>query len=122
VSCTGACCVAFPVGASMDWIRGGDVTDGDLIGFMLRELTTEEAIDRRAEFGVTLPINPEHTYYRCIYWDESTRLCTAYEDRPMMCTDYPYPWTPTNGRGFDGNGVCEHDCGCLGSPLLWEGD
>jgi Fe-S-cluster containining protein len=134
MSCTGDCCVAFPIGATLDHCRSGgyragipQVMDGDLLGFMLRELTTEQAIERRERFGVTQPIDPGVTYYRCVYWDEDTRRCGAYENRPAyMCGEYPYPPTPGRcdrlGRPEGIAGVCEHGCDCQGSPLLWEGD
>lgn len=125
MGCTGACCAAFPMGATLDWARSGEVTDGDLIGFMLREITPADAEKRRAPFLHAQPINPEEVYYRCIYWDEETRLCTAYENRPYyMCGEYPYPPTPTRcdslGRPEGIAGMCEHGCDCKGAPLLSE--
>ncbi len=29
-------------------------------------------------------------YFKCIYFDEESRNCTIYEERPRMCRDYPY--------------------------------
>lgn len=29
-------------------------------------------------------------HYTCKHWDQTTRLCTIYENRPFMCSDYPY--------------------------------
>jgi Fe-S-cluster containining protein len=125
MGCTGACCAAFPIGASLDWVKGGRVTDGDLLGFMLRQITHVEAAERRSAFPGAQPINPAETYYRCIYWDETTHLCTAYEHRPgHMCGEYPYPPTPGRcdklGRPLGIAGVCEHGCDCKGAPLLSE--
>lgn len=108
--------MAFPVGASKDMLRSGTVEDGDIIGFMLRELTLDEARERRQHFGVALPVEDAYgPYYRCIYWDESTRLCGAYGDRPRMCRDYPYPLPGDPAK-------CEHGCSCEGAPLTWPGD
>lgn len=28
--------------------------------------------------------------YTCRYWNSITKLCTAYDKRPMMCRDFPY--------------------------------
>lgn len=112
MSCTGACCVAFPVNVTLDTLRAGrpmrprtlDDADFDLLGFMLRPLTHEEATARRERFGVAKPVGDEQQY-RCIYWDEETRLCTIYADRPHVCRDYPH------GRG------CKHGCDCTdGTP------
>jgi hypothetical protein len=125
MSCTGACCAAFPIGTTLDWARSGRMGDGDLIAFMLRQISVEEAAERRAPFPRAQPINPDETYYRCIYWDEDTHLCTAYENRPAyMCGEYPYPPTPLRsdklGRPEVLSGVCEHGCDCKGAPLLCE--
>jgi Fe-S-cluster containining protein len=115
--CTGACCAAFPMGASNKngsalgelgllarlWVDP-DITDGLDILAMIVPLTHEEAIERRARFGGNqLDVDPEAQYYRCVHWDEDTRLCRNYENRPGMCRDYPY-----------GNG-CDHGCDCEGA-------
>lgn len=123
MDCDGSCCVAFPIGGAgttLDFVRNSRVRDGDLLGFMLRQLTHDEAVERRQRFGVKLPVYPDTVYYRCIYWDESTRLCTAYRDRPEMCSDYPYPLN--GGRGFESEGTCEHGCDCQGAPLVTLGE
>ena len=99
----------------MDWVRGGRVIDGDLIGFMLRPLSDEELWARRERYGLSLPREESEVYYRCVYWDEETRLCGAYANRPDMCRDYPYPLT----RGDAG---CEHGCDCKGAPLVTLGE
>lgn len=122
--CDGSCCVAFTVGASLDWIKGTRVHDGDLLGFMLRKVTHEEAVERRREFGVALPVNPDHQHYRCVYWNEATRLCGAYENRPSMCSDYPYPLNAQRAEsaGGFGDGRCDHGCDCVGAPLVTLGE
>lgn len=113
MSCNGDCCVAFPLGAGPDILRSGKVLDGDMVAFMTRPLTDEEARERRARFGLAAP-TVGTVYHRCVYWDEQTRLCGAYEHRPDMCRRYPY------GR------ECDHGCDCTdgaedpaaeGSPL-----
>lgn len=71
-----------------------------MLGFMLRSLTFVEVLERDQTFGVTRERDSESAYYRCIYWDETTRLCGAYENRPEMCRSYPY------GK------ACEHGCDC----------
>ena len=57
MGCSGACCAAFPVGATSDHLKSGKVKDGDLIAFMLRKITLAEAADRRAPFPNAQPIN-----------------------------------------------------------------
>lgn len=117
MACLGDCCVAFPLSRTLDDLRDpardfGD--DAPKLLAMLVPLTHHEAVERRARFGVDKPaLSEDRAYYRCIHWDETTRLCGNYEDRPGMCSRYPY-----------GNG-CDHGCNCRGeasNPLLWEGD
>lgn len=114
MSCAGDCCVAFPISAPLSklWVKQ-DVEDGLDILAMLVPLTLDEARDRRARFGVDQPVSERNgPYYRCVHWDEDTRLCTNYEGRPGMCRYYPY------------DEPCEHGCACEAGrpPLLWKGD
>ena len=79
---------------------------------MLRRITREEAIARRAEFGAAPPAEAaeDEEWFRCIYWSEDTRLCTIYEHRPHMCSGYPdYP-----GCGSLRHTGCDHGCDCQG--------
>jgi len=135
MSCDGTCCAVFTVNGSMDRLRQGPTVgylasglqDGDLLGFMLRELTHDEAVERQERFGA-YPGRElgDRQFYKCIYWDEDTRLCGAYGNRPQMCSEYPYPWQPGNtdavGQCVGIGGVCEHGCDCKGAPLLWDGE
>jgi Fe-S-cluster containining protein len=112
--CAGDCCVAFPLSSPLSnlWVNQG-VEDGLDILMMIVPLTLEEAANRRARFGVDQAIVDDGgPYYRCIHWDETTRLCTNYDNRPAMCRYYPY------------GHPCEHGCGCEQGrpPLVWEGD
>jgi Fe-S-cluster containining protein len=112
--CNGACCVAFPISCTLEELRERDTIEDqvDLLA-MLVPLTHEEAADRRARFGVELPVRDEDpAYFRCVHWDETTRLCGNYENRPGMCRWYPYEQR------------CEHGCDCDAGrpPRLWQGD
>lgn len=132
MSCEGTCCAVFSVGPDLDRLRSGPTvgylangfTDGDLLGFMLRELSHEEAVERKELFGAYpgRDLAADVQYYRCVYWDEETRLCGAYENRPNMCSEYPYPWGSRIECSGDEPGRCEHGCDCEGSPLLWDGE
>jgi Fe-S-cluster containining protein len=99
--CHGGCCAVFwlpreiPPGA----------LEGDVIRDMRIELTPEQVRERWARFiGTDLPYDPEDyvgtdmAQYTCRNWDEDTRLCTIYEQRPIMCRGYPY------GQ------LCSHGC------------
>lgn len=73
---------------------------------MIEPLTFQEVTERASRFGVNKSPNSETRYYKCRHWDEETRLCTVYEDRPWMCRTYP-----------ETNSGCEHGCDCQGTPI-----
>lgn len=100
--CTGQCCVAFPLNAERNELSV------ELVA-MLVSITLEEAAERHARL---YPDNPmelrggparDGQYYRCVHWDEETRLCGIYEARPNMCRYYP---------GYDDGRACEYGCDC----------
>lgn len=105
--CDGRCCSVFNYSATLDELRARDTDEARYLVDMLIPLTPEQAKERALRFGATPP--PGYTLdqwaaagqaYTCRHWDEDTRLCTAYETRPKMCSDYPYARR------------CEHGCGC----------
>lgn len=63
---------------------------------MLIPLTPKEARERNQRFGDTgdpsshFPWSDRGHNFTCRHWDESTRLCGIYEDRPKMCRRFPY--------------------------------
>lgn len=94
--CPGDCCVVFSFPALMQrfpthatqlsHIRAL-VFEGEYIGDMLVPLTIAEAEERSARLGnggtgFTVP-------WTCRHFDETTKLCGAYDSRPHMCRDYP---------------------------------
>jgi hypothetical protein len=84
------------------WQEKGAVTpDHAFILDMLIPLTRRQAVSRSRRLGYPDPMKygPDYSLYTCRHWDEDTRLCGAYEQRPSMCRDYPY------GR------PCERGCG-----------
>lgn len=106
--------MAFPLSArSFDWLKVGSgiPEDGDLIAFMCRPLTREQVLERRDRFGLTGEPVTDRQHYMCIYWDEDTRRCGIYEQRPQLCRGYP-------GYGSGGpEHVCEHGCDCIGEDV-----
>ncbi len=79
---------------SLDSNNSGQTKDGALIAFMARPITVFEA-DRRSrklKHGRTRHqlLDSHEQWYRCIYWNEESRLCTNYGHRPQMCRDFPY--------------------------------
>lgn len=103
MSCTGHCCVAFTMSRSLDEL--GNAVDGETLRSMLEPITQEEAVERMnrlypSEGGWAMP---DEQLYRCVRWDEETRLCTDYEHRPEMCRSYP---------AYDTGRECPYGCGC----------
>lgn len=104
-TCPGHCCVAFylpvPHGRAEE-IRD-ELRDGEVIADMVVPLSLAEANERLERFGADREYGPESEghVYTCRHFDDETRLCTIYEQRPEMCRDYPY--------GHDGG--CEYECG-----------
>jgi Fe-S-cluster containining protein len=107
--CDGACCVAFVLSSQgdemMDGIRPAHtVLDGEKVLDMLTEITPRQARYRRGKFGVGFPAGGDkQRWYRCRHWNERTRLCGIYEERPQMCRDYP---------GYGEGGKCSFGCDC----------
>jgi Fe-S-cluster containining protein len=102
-ACNGRCCAVFHLSRpadKLDELRE-TVIDGAKIADMAIALTVDEAIARRERFEIPPPRSNETAggWYTCRHWDEATRLCTIYEERPEMCRDYPY------------DAECEHGCG-----------
>lgn len=106
--CSGSCCVAFPLGITHEELTSEPerFTDGEYILDMVIPLTAEEAAARAEEFGTVL--QGEGPFFACRHWNELSRLCMAYESRPLMCSNYPYAR----------KGGCEHGCSCEGN--LWK--
>ena len=73
--------------------------DRELVCAMLIPLSPRRMKARSARFQIRLAKEEKgEGYFTCTHWDEQTRLCKIYEDRPRMCREFP------NGR------VCGH-CG-----------
>lgn len=101
-TCPGHCCVAFYLEAPhdrLDEIRT-ELTDGEQIADMVIPLSLAEANARLERFGADREYGSdcEGFIYTCRHFDDATRLCRIYADRPEMCREYPY------ARG------CEFEC------------
>lgn len=108
--CDGACCAAFYMPRKHMEVLANfpSVMEGDYIADMVIPLSTEEVTERRLRFGITEKHNISEGHgYTCRHWDEETTLCTAYEERPKMCRDYPY------------DKACEH-CKCHSPIDVWK--
>lgn len=61
------------------------------IADMLIPLSLEECVDRGEEFDLRdLADYGDRPLYSCHHWDEATRMCKAYDERPQMCVHFPY--------------------------------
>jgi Fe-S-cluster containining protein len=92
-TCDGRCCAVFPLPAAIPGsIHIDTFADGYQIGEMVRPLTLDEATQRyRAlDFGDLPQHFARYFLFTCRNWDETTHLCTVYDTRPAMCSDYPY--------------------------------
>lgn len=109
--CVGTCCAAFRVPHTLTVLRRrqGRLIDGEQIVAMLIPLTPKEARERSKKFGGAgdgFPWSDRGHHFTCRHWDEDTRLCGIYEDRPAMCRKFPY------GK------PCPFGCSCKnGEPL-----
>src|SRR5690242_20432891 len=99
MDCRGDCCVAFRVPYTLEQLAVGDVGEQDAdearcMASMLVRLTVDEGNQRRLDFiqGVvpTFDRSDEGHVFMCSNWNEETRLCEIYENRPAMCRDFPY--------------------------------
>lgn len=108
-TCNGGCCAIFPMpkGAIENLELGGNgERDSPFILDMLVPLTKRQAVARAKRFGLVETVRrwfsgdetweggktftEAYDLYTCRHWDEDTRLCTAYANRPDMCREYPY--------------------------------
>lgn len=121
-TCGGACCAVFYYPAPPEELRarwkdneptserGKRQKRDDLyIADMLIPLGIDDAVERAEKFGVQQVYDDwpgPLAVYTCKHWDEETRLCGAYDERPDMCADYPYAKP------------CEHGCGYESPPNI----
>lgn len=112
VTCPGTCCAAFRLPYTLTELRrgvnpdtGDALYEAEQIASMVIRLSPKEARERSVAFGGDgsgFPWSDRNRHFTCRHWDEETRLCGIYPDRPDMCRRYPY------GR------PCQHGCSCLG--------
>jgi len=84
-NCAGECCREFPLNityADLQIEAAKDTSDFEI--FQIMDMVIPLATANR---------------YTCRHWDQITKLCGNYQDRPRMCTDFPYE-----------HGMC-HICG-----------
>lgn len=103
--------MAFRVPHTLEELALGIVGEQDAgealdLAAMLQPLTPYEANLRQAALtlGDVTNFGPEDEghLYMCRHWDEETRLCAIYEDRPPMCRTFPY------------GEPCRYGCSCQG--------
>lgn len=108
VTCPGYCCAAFylPTTYAQMQDKKKRLRDGDQIAGMIVPLTPKEARERHERFGGGGAEQFKWKYrghhFTCKHWDEETKLCTIYPDRPDMCRDFPYGDPCPFNCGFDG--------------------
>lgn len=115
MGCQGNCCAVFYFPSTLTALNEGRreiIRDGEYIADMLIELTNGEAVLRAESFGFEAPGISEASeghFFTCRHWDEETKLCGDYENRPAMCREYPY------------SKQCAHGCDCTdGTETNWK--
>lgn len=106
--CGGVCCQRFPISMPPEemaeryreivaWRDAGNVLDR-----WMQDLVTivEMIIQLKPAEGEDRPM------YTCRHLDRTSGLCTIYDRRPRMCSDYP---------GYERGGSCSH-CGFTQQP------
>jgi Fe-S-cluster containining protein len=97
-ACNGSCCAVFYLPVTPDemtpqWASHiAPEGDGSYIRRMAIPLSKDVAAQRAVDFGLTADwgkVEEGHAY-TCRHWDTRTRLCREYEDRPLMCSAFPY--------------------------------
>jgi Fe-S-cluster containining protein len=96
VTCGGQCCAVFFQPRDRHLEPESGKRDFDFITDMLVPLELGVANARARRFGMRLADwidaegweRLEGRLYTCRHFDG--RLCTAYNDRPAMCSEYPY--------------------------------
>ena len=103
-TCDGQCCAVFSMSQAQTMFRakGKLRAEAEYALDMLIPLTRRQALARTRRLGYPDPPKypPEYNLFTCKHWDEETRLCGDYENRPAMCRDYPYGRTCDRGCGY----------------------
>jgi Fe-S-cluster containining protein len=102
--CDGRCCAVFPLSTTRADLerRVLSITDGLLIAAMLVPLDPVDVVFRRVLFDQALGDDGTgREYFTCRHWQEDTRACGIYDDRPAMCRTYP------------NHGACDHGCNAV---------
>lgn len=101
--CTGHCCAKFWLPWSVDRIKKLVAKGAVLNG-------SPDEIKKIEEMVIPLEDENQNTLkfaYTCRHWDKTTRLCTNYENRPIVCKEHPLSM-PCN---LDQTGKCTEPMG-----------
>lgn len=77
--CTGECCARFTLSRGA---KGRLLTSQDR-----KQRVFAEGLEY---LGANNPHHGSDMNFTCKYWDKETRLCTIYEDRSRVCSEFPY--------------------------------
>lgn len=115
MKCNGSCCERFFLPAKMNeiWKHYED--------FILTGVMKWEDLDKIAP--MVIPLDDEGLegesekgyWYTCKHWDQETRLCKIYEQRPQMCRNYPYS-SPCTHCGWENEEFLEEQKNKLRKP------
>lgn len=93
--CATSCCERFELAFSLEEIlesvESKRFEDVDKVADMLIPLDGGKPVSWHAATGKPYPQDGKNRYhYTCKHFDTETRRCTNYENRPAMCSKYPY--------------------------------
>jgi Fe-S-cluster containining protein len=99
--CTGECCASFTLYGGAE--ERFALKDDEVMKNMLTLIGKD--VFNASEY----PAGEEEIYanqynHTCKFWDRETKLCTVYDKRPQMCSEYPY------------DGICG-TCGMVGPKV-----
>jgi len=124
----GGCCVVLTLGYPQSEVASGVVRpEARERRFILEELvpiSARQAFDRAPWLHGTrsMPSHPRtgfsplRFYYRCTNYDEETRRCMDWENRPAMCRSFPTEVPTWPSDNFDLPPACSFNAD-IGRPV-----
>lgn len=99
----GDCCRVICVNLTKRRMREGTVEDAM---FVLKHWHRISRAEARLRNPGVLPHPPDHYYYECDAFDAEQNLCTAQDDKPMVCKGFPWYGRDPNDSALKGLSRC----------------
>lgn len=101
-SMCGKCCEAILIPVSSEEMKpdsGIRFRDGDFMRENFVPMTQEEAFRINPNLADPLSIEKKY-YYSCKQYDKTTKLCGAHENRPQVCSGFPWYGNSINNQSL----------------------